>query len=208
MLSIRKPTPETLDRFLHSQRSQKFTYTDLGATSGTPPAGFVVDRTRIHLGSGEVAFTKACDAFRRWEQFRLGWVEPWSTETPIAAGETVAVMGHSMGLWFTNACRILSVVDTSGPVSMFGFTYGTLPAHVESGEERFLIEWHHDTNLVWYDILAFSRPNHFLAKIGYPVVRRLQRRFAVDSATVMFRAVDQTSPIPKIGQTSSDRVSH
>ena len=50
-------------------------------------------------------------------------------------------MGRAIGLWWLNACRIVYVVDESGPISKFGFAYGTLPGHVESGEERFLIEW-------------------------------------------------------------------
>ena len=76
-------------------------------------------------------------------------------------------------LWWLNACRIVYVVDDSGPNFKFGFAYGTLPGHVESGEERFLIEWNRADNSVWYDILAFSRPNHVLTRLGYPFVRRM-----------------------------------
>jgi len=67
---------------------------------------------------------------------------------------------------------------------------GSIASHVESGEERFLIEWDGDTGGVWYNILAFSRPNHVLTRLGYPVVRRLQKRFGRDSAAAMFRAVN------------------
>ena len=63
----------------------------------------------------------------------------------------------------------------------------------ESGEERFTVAWHED-DAVWYDILAFSRPNHFLARLGYPLVRRLQKRFARDSAAAMKRAVRSGEP--------------
>jgi uncharacterized protein (UPF0548 family) len=81
------------------------------------------------------------------------------------------------------------VVDEWGPISKFGFAYGTLPGHVESGEERFLIEWDRGKNGMWYDIRAVSRPNHFLTRLGYPVVRRLQKRFGRDSAASMLNAV-------------------
>jgi uncharacterized protein (UPF0548 family) len=66
----------------------------------------------------------------------------------------------------------------------FGFAYGTLPDHVERGEERFLVEWQADDS-VWYDILAFSRPQHPLAKLGQPLVRRLQKQFASESMAAM-----------------------
>jgi uncharacterized protein (UPF0548 family) len=191
MLSLRKPSGDALRRFLGTQRELPFTYDAVGAPAGTPPAGFMVDRTRIKLGEGEAVFQLAKAALRRWEQFRLGWVEAWSPDTPIVNGEVVAVMGRAVGVWWLNACRIVYVVEEAGPLSKFGFAYGTLPGHVESGEERFLIEWDRSSGEVWYDILAFSRPNRFSARLGYPVVRRLQKRFGRDSgaAAAMLRAV-------------------
>jgi len=189
MLSMRKPTVEALRQFLASQAKLPFTYEAVGATVGMPPAGYVVDRTRIKLGEGEPAFRSGIAALRQWQQFRLGWVDAWPSDTPIQKGEVVAVMGRAVGVWWLNACRIVYVVDETGPISKFGFAYGTLPGHVESGEERFLVEWNREENSVWYDILAFSRPNHFLTRLGYPAVRRLQRRFGRDSAASMLNGV-------------------
>ena len=189
MLSLRKPSAESIRPFLEAQAKLPFSYAAVGATAETPPAGYSVDHTRIKLGEGESVFRSAIVALRRWEQFHLGWVEAWSPNTPIKSGEVVAVMGRAICLWWLNACRIVYVVDESGPNCKFGFAYGTLPGHVESGEERFLIEWNRADNSVWYDILAFSRPNHFLTRLGYPLVRRTQKRFARDSAAAMFKAV-------------------
>src|SRR6478736_9170326 len=175
MLSLRKPSPDALRRFLMTQVNLPFTYEAVGSTAETPPAGHVVDRTRIKLGQGEAVFRSAIAALRRWEQFNLGWVEAWPSDTPIQKGIAVAVMGRAIGVWWLNACRVVYVVDEAGPTSKFGFAYGTLPGHVESGEERFLIEWDRGDNSVWYDILAFSRPSHFFTRLGYPVVRRTQK---------------------------------
>ena len=189
MLSLRKPSAESIHSFLAEQAKLPFTYSAAGATAETPPAGYVVDRTRLKMGEGGTVFLLATAALQRWEQFRLGWVDAWSPTTPIQPGEVVGVMGHVLGLWWLNACRIVYVVDESGPIRKFGFAYGTLPGHVESGEERFLIEWDQSDNNVWFDILAFSRPNHFLAWVGYPYVRWLQKRFGRDSAASMLRGV-------------------
>lgn len=202
MLSLRKPHADTIRRFLTEQAELPFTYSAVGATATTPPVGYAVDRTRIKLGEGQSMFREATAALRRWEQFRLGWVEAWSPDTPIHPGEVVAVMGRAIGLWWLNACRIVYLVDESGPTRKFGFAYGTLPGHVESGEERFLIEWDGDTDAVWYDILAFSRPNHVLTRLGHPVVRRKQKRFGRDSAAAVFRAVNGASPVPEICQVT------
>jgi uncharacterized protein (UPF0548 family) len=101
----------------------------------------------------------------------------------------VVVFARLFGCWLLNACRIVYVVNEEGPVTRYGFAYGTLPGHAESGEERFTVEWHEADDAVWYDILAFSRPHQVLARLGYPLTRRLQKRFARDSAAAMQRAV-------------------
>ena len=138
MLSLRRPSTETIREFLASQSKLGFTYTAVGATASQPPAGYTVDHTRIKLGEGEEVFTKAKAALGRWEQFHLGWMEVWSPETPIKTGEAVAVIARSLGLWSLNACRIVYVVDEPGSVSRYGFANGTLPDHAGTGRSVFL----------------------------------------------------------------------
>jgi uncharacterized protein (UPF0548 family) len=148
-----------------------------------------VGHTRIKLGDGEAAFTRARDALRRWDQFRLGWVEAWPATAPIRAGEVVASVARLLGLWWLSACRVAYVVDEAGPVARFGFANGTLPAHPLRGEERFLVEWDRAGGGVWYDILAFSRPRSVPSRLGSPFLRRVQGRFGRESAAAMVRAV-------------------
>jgi len=200
MLSFRKPSAESIRDFLAEQKRLSFSYSAVGATAKTPPAGYAVDRARIKLGEGEAVFRSAIAALQQWEQFHLGWVEAWPPETPLRTDEVVAVMGRGIGLWWLNACRIVYVVDQLGPIGKFGFAYGTLPDHVESGEERFTIEWDRAENSVWYDILAFSRPNHILSWLGYPYVRRKQERFRRDSAAAMLRFVRTAGEVEVVRQ--------
>jgi len=188
MLSLRRPSTETIRKFLAVQSKLGFTYTAIGATAAVPPAGYAVDHTRVNLGEGKEVFAKGRAAIERWVQFRLGWVDVYSPETRICAGEVVAVIARSIGIWSLNACRIIYVIDEPGPVRRFGFAYGTLPDHAETGEERFLVEWDPATGEVWYDILAFSRPHQFLSRLGYWYVRRVQKRFGRESAAAMVRA--------------------
>ncbi len=102
----------------------------------------------------------------------------------------IAILTNHFGFWSLNACRFVSLIDEERPVKKFGFAYGTLSSHVERGEERFTIEWHATDDTVWYDILAFSRPNQFLVRLGFPLARRLQKRFAKDSLSVMTAAAN------------------
>ncbi|HEX9926231.1 MAG TPA: DUF1990 domain-containing protein [Anaerolineae bacterium] len=191
MYFFKKPSQTTIQQFIQQQSELPFTYPTVGATRHPPPEGYRVDHNRIRLGCGAEAFAQARAALSEWEMFNLGWVQLHRLHSPIQAGLTVAVLVRAVGLWSLNACRVVYTVDEVGPVERFGFAYGTLPDHAERGEERFTVEWHHHDDTVWYDILAFSRPNQFLSGLAYPLVRQLQKRFAGDSLAVMHRAVNR-----------------
>ena len=202
MLSIRKPTPEMIRAFLEKQRALDFTYQPVGVTESESTDNnlgadrqvyarmgsmhYVRDRTRVRLGFGQDIFITGSRALRNWQHFQLGWVEAWPADMPIREGQLVAVLARCFKLWWLNACRIMYVIDDE---SRIGFAYGTLPDHAASGEERFLIEMDQAGN-VFYDILAISRPRHFLARMGYPIMRRVQKQFARQSAVAMQRAVE------------------
>jgi len=122
--------------------------------------------------------------------FELGWVRLCWPDAPIAEGTTVAILVFHFGFWSLSAARIVYVLDEP-PGRRFGFAYGTLSEHAEKGEERFSVEWRGDGS-VWYELLAFSRPNHLLVRVARPLSRRLQRRFARDSLQAMLAATDST----------------
>lgn len=198
---LRKPNDESLRRFLASQRPLAFTYQAVAATVARDalPAGYAVEEISVPLGQGIETFAIARQGIEAWAQFDLGWCEAWPRETAIRPGEVVAVVARSMGLWWANAARIVYVIDdreTSADAATmrFGFAYGTLPGHVEMGEELFLVEWNRVRDAVTYRILAFSRPQHLLARLGRPLVRRLQGRFREDSAAAMLRWMKNRGP--------------
>jgi uncharacterized protein (UPF0548 family) len=180
MYFLHQPPEARIAEFISTVHGDSFSYADVGATRGTPPRGFVVDHNRVRVGTGEQCFQRARNALSRWKMFELGWVELCWPDAPIEPDTTVAVLAHALRIWSLNACRI---------VYRIGFAYGTLPDHAESGEERFSVEWHRGDDSVWYDILAFSRPNHWTTKLARSFTRGLQRRFARDSLAAMQRAV-------------------
>ncbi|WP_428307254.1 DUF1990 family protein [Lacipirellula sp.] len=189
-LSFTKPTEAALRQFIAEQHALPFTYEGVGATAdeASIPAGYAIDRMSVSLGRGEAVFAAAKQGLKAWQQFQLGWCEAWPRTTPIRHDETVAVVARSLGTWWTNAARIVYVIDEA---NRFGFAYGTLPGHVEMGEELFLLERDPVSGETTYSILAFSRPRHPLAKLGRPMVRRLQQRFRDDSAAAMLRWIEQ-----------------
>jgi uncharacterized protein (UPF0548 family) len=186
---LRKPSEERINAFLHTQKDLPFSYDEVGTSrEGVAPPDYVVDRYRVRLGRGPEVYTRAVEALCRWRQFDLGWVRLLPPGASIEVGTTVAVLARHSGFWSLNAARIVYLVEESGKVERFGFGYGTLPEHAERGEERFSVVWNRENGSVYYDVLAFSRPKHPLAWIGYPFARLLQRRFARDSKRAMLKA--------------------
>lgn len=200
MWFLKKSAEEQIQAFLARQSEQTFSYTEVGASRSESPAGYDLDHNRVQLGKGPAVFEAACSLLSRWTMFPQSWTEIHPAGIPIQVGNTVAALFHLLGVWWLNACRIVYLLDETEPVRRFGFAYGTLPDHVERGEERFSIEWLAD-DTVWYDIRAFSRPRYWLIRIGYPVARRLQRRFVRDSQAAMQRAVAGVLPSTPTGVT-------
>lgn len=177
MFLMREPSDDDAAKFVASQRDLPFTYAEVGATNTTPPTGYNIDHNRIQLGHGEETYRSAVNALKNWRHFDLGWVTIVPRGVPIGVGATVAIKARAFGTWSLSTSRVVYTIEED---RRFGFAYGTLPDHVEKGEERFLVEWLPD-DTVWYDILAFSRPQHPLVRLSTPLARMLQKRFARDS---------------------------
>jgi len=92
-----------------------------------------------------------------------------------------------MGLWFLNPCRVV-YADFEGRETN-GFAYGTLDGHAACGEERFRVRYERASERVYYEITAFSRPALGVVRLGYPLARRIQRRFALGSARALGDAI-------------------
>jgi len=142
----------------------------------------------VQLGRGAEVFARGCAALRAWRMFPAPWTRIRPADAPIREGQTVAMLARAFGLWWLSSCRIVYVVDETTPVRRYGFAYGTLPAHVEQGEELFSIEWRADAT-VWYRVLAFSRPRYWPVRLAKPLARNLQRKFVRDSKAAMVLAV-------------------
>jgi uncharacterized protein (UPF0548 family) len=189
MFLLSRPDKSDVQKFLDSSSLSEFTYPHVGATMASIiPDGYVADHNRISLGNGEEIWTTAKSLVRSWRMFDLSWVELYSPDTPIRKNENVAVLVYHLGFWSLNSARIVYVIDKA---NLFGFAYGTLDSHGECGEERFTVRRDPSTGDVFYDLFAFSKPNYFVARLGYPFVRSLQKRFARDSMKAMARAANE-----------------
>lgn len=175
----RAPLPE-VQSVLARERNAPFSYAPVG--SAVTPPGWFDNRGTVELGRGADVFARARDALRRWRMFDLGWTEAIpERENAIEPGMTVAVLARTLGLHTLLLARVVAVQDEP---RRFAFSYGTLPHHVERGEETFAVTWH-DDDRVTYSVWSYSRPGHFLVRLGAPFARRLQRRFVRDSCARM-----------------------
>lgn len=187
MWSFTSPSEERISAFLAEQRKLDCSYPEVGHSRDLSPSGYNIDHNRVLLGHGETVFAAGCQALRNWKMFPAPWTQLLPDTTLIETGQVVAMLAYVYGVWWLNACRIVYTFDESAPVRRYGFAYGTLPGHVECGEERFSIEWLPD-NTVWYDLRAFSRPRYWPVRLAKPLARGLQRRFIVESKLAMVQA--------------------
>lgn len=193
MFSIRRPTDDQIRALLAAQQDRPFSYAEVGDSRGTPPAGYDFDRHEVTLGSGDEAWRRAKEALAAWKMFPESMCRLCFPDAAQEPGVVVAVLIRTLGLWSASPARVVynfaERMEREGAiVERYGFAYGTLPQHVERGEEIFSIERRAD-DTVWYCLAAFSRPRHWLVRLGYPYARYQQARFRRLSGQAMQRAV-------------------
>ncbi len=173
---LSQPNHKQVINFLAEKAKKGYNYKALLGTKSPPVKGFNNDYSSIVLGKGEKVWQRAKEALQNWEQFPAPWtkIEP---KAPLKEGQVVAVLFRLFGLWFLNSTRIVYTLDSE---KEYGFAYGTLPGHVEKGEECFWIE-RNEEGEVSYHIRAFSQPAYWIIWLGYPVARYYQRRFVKQS---------------------------
>jgi uncharacterized protein (UPF0548 family) len=191
MFTFRKPTEEGVRKLLARQDKAAWSYPFAGGTANPQPQplpGWQIDHHRVLLGHGEAVFAAACHAIRHWKMFPRQMSQILWPTTRQEPGQVVAVLYRARPflLWMLFPARVVYRIEE---VNRFGFAYGTLPEHPERGEERFLIEWNQSDNSIWYDLLAISRPGHWLARLGYPYARYEQAKFRRLSGLAMQKAV-------------------
>jgi uncharacterized protein (UPF0548 family) len=191
VFSLRRPSAAAIQAALAGQRALPLSYPEAGRSRVGAPAGYPVNHFRCRLGHGDGVYAGAVLALRRWAMYDLPWTEVHPRGAPVEAGQVVVVLARHFGFWSLNPCRVVYVEGhveghVEGPTQRFSFALGTLPGHSERGEERFRVE--RDGDEVWFEVLAFAGPRHWLTWLGYPLLRRLQRAFARAAAVAVTRA--------------------
>ena len=171
-----KPSKAQLEAIRFEQSQADVTYEGIGLTLGPLPAGYHHLHAERVVGSGADLMERGRDAIRTWTaQAELGLVlEPTVPEFAEGSVLVFALPMKPSPLWATGACRIMRIVNEP---QRFGFVYGTLPHHPESGEEAFLVH-HRDDDTVAFSVTAFSRGKSLPMRAAGPIGRVIQRRAA------------------------------
>ena len=188
MIRLSRPDERTVREALARAAKSDLTYRSPGMTRNPPAPGWPVNRIRASLGTGPGIWERATAALRRWEQYRTRWTTLTPPAPPLEPGATFAVVARHHGLWSVNCCRVVYAPSEAEAAGVYACAIGTLGVHSESGEERFAVEQDAD-GTVWFELLAYARARHPLARLAPPIVTRVQRRFAQDAAAAMRRAV-------------------
>jgi len=186
MLFIARPTDQEIRARLASREAMRFSYSEVGATRSTPPAGYRINHMRALLGKGEGVHARAVSALFSWRLLTVAGLEIFPSQPPVAPQTNVALLSRHFarlgGLWSLDFCRVIYILEAQsehgGAIRRTGFAYGTLPGHAVRGEEIFSIDWHVATNEVWYDIFSFSLPANVLIRLAGPFLRAAQKQFA------------------------------
>jgi len=165
--------------------TSSFTYPEVGATAGQLPQGYDHLRAQRIVGQGKVLFEECGENILNWGiQKGAGFRLEKSGRVATGAQNRLGLHWGPFQTWAV--CQVVYVIDEP---KRKGFAYGTLPGHPERGEESFIVSIN-DEGLVSFDIVAFSKPARWFAKLGSPLLRFLQQH-------VTWKYLDAVHP-PKI----------
>jgi uncharacterized protein (UPF0548 family) len=178
-----RPSDAAVASILSRQAGAPLTYDEVGVTLSRPddladalPAGYHHVRRSVTLGEDPAIWSRARAALVDWRPQRAAGARVYPTDCQPSVGLDVAVVLPFGPVTAIAVCRVVAVVDEA---DRFGFAYGTLPHHPEQGEEAFVIRRGPSGSAaspVMFEVVAFSRPAHPLARLGGPVARLQQAR--------------------------------
>jgi uncharacterized protein (UPF0548 family) len=173
VICFRRPSDDLLRRVLEEQREKPFSYPSVGASrDGRPPAGYRFDRFDTDLGTdGADRFMRAGQALFRWVPQQGAGIRVFPDQPVAAERAFVLALPLPAAGWAVAPARVAYLLDEP---NRFGYAYGTLPGHPAQGEEAFVIV--RAAGRIRFEVVAFSRPHHPLARLARPVTRLLQVR--------------------------------
>src|SRR4029453_7377190 len=120
MFLARRPSADTIQRFLRASRDLPLSYAPVGILNleSTRPN---IDELTVAIGRGPAEFARARAALIAWKQFDIGWVEASPPNAPVAAGTVVAVLIRHLGFWSLNGCRVVYGAGSPADGTRFGY---------------------------------------------------------------------------------------
>jgi uncharacterized protein (UPF0548 family) len=174
VLRVRRPPTSEISRLLAKAADAAPTYPEVGATrSAQLPNGYRHDRYKHPLGHGDAVFARAVEALSNWRAHFGAGAQVFPTGARVDEASTVVLLIRVSGLWATLPCRVVYVDETP---ERFGFAYGTLPGHPETGEVEFRVDRDDESGEIVFRIVSFSRTVDPLARLASPVTRWIQQR--------------------------------
>jgi uncharacterized protein (UPF0548 family) len=158
-----------LERALDGARRAELTYHHVGSTLQRRAVPGVPDRSVAREVPGTLAAAEAAlRAFAPHRGIRARVVPP---DAAVEVRRSLIVVVPFGPVEMCVPTRIVAVVDEP---SRFGFAYGTLPGHIEAGEELFVAEAL-DADRLRLTIRIHAKPESALARLGGPITPLLQR---------------------------------
>jgi len=162
---------ERIDRLLEDLAGRGLTYDHAGSTLTNAPDGI---HDRIVTLDTAGTLEPARRTLRRWAAHDGIKASIHPADAPLVVGATVVVVAPFGPIRMIAPTRIVAVVDDD---ARFGFAYGTLPGHPESGEELFMAEVTAPGRLR-LTVRVQARPATPLLRVVGPVVTRISDRAA------------------------------
>ena len=187
MICFRRPSDNLLRQVLEDQSGRPCSYVSVGATATPdqmPRATTTTVSKPISVPTTATASSGPAGRCSSGYPDRGAGIRVFPGHPVVADQPFVLVLPLPVTGWAVAPGRVVYLLDEP---DRFGFAYGTLPGHPERGEEAFVVV--RANGRIGFQVIAFSRPRDWRARLGKPVARALQVRTIGTYLTAMEAAV-------------------
>jgi uncharacterized protein (UPF0548 family) len=169
VISLRRLDSAKVAALLAAARAAPLTYAEVGASRDEHlPSGYHHVRMSERIGDA-AAFDLAVAGLRTWAVQGGAGLHVYPSD-PVEPDATIVAVTSVGPMQVVVSCRVVEVFKSP---DLFGFAYGTLSGHPESGEESFVVE--RRDGATFFTVSAFSKPVDPLARLAGPCGRVVQR---------------------------------
>src|SRR5262245_40970454 len=109
MLFLFRPGESLIKSALAERAAMTYSYSHVGATRNSPPAGWRINHMRLRVGTGRRDFDTLVNSLFSWQLLAIDGLQVFPSTPTLQPRTDVAILSRHFGIWSVDFCRVIYV---------------------------------------------------------------------------------------------------